>query len=229
MHAFIDQERFPAMTLDAALRAMLRRFRLPGALEAQLLSLSKPAHSRLHLLARLASDSGARAAHDSLQAGAGEAQKIDRIMEKFAERYCRDNPGTFASADAAYILAFALIMLNTDAHNPQADKKIAQEDFIGMSQTQVLAFSAGNTAWLRTLFMMDALQQVMQSSAALAVLLQASVPRALAQTSELRAGCCNGRLPALPACRRPGGHVRAHHRGGDPGAPAARGAPHTSS
>ena len=23
----------------------------------------------------------------------GEAQKIDRIMEKFAERYCKDNPG----------------------------------------------------------------------------------------------------------------------------------------
>ena len=25
----------------------------------------------------------------------GEAQKIDRIMEKFAERYCRDNPAAF--------------------------------------------------------------------------------------------------------------------------------------
>ena len=25
----------------------------------------------------------------------GEAQKIDRIMEKFAERYCRDNPQAF--------------------------------------------------------------------------------------------------------------------------------------
>ena len=68
---------------------------------------------------------------------AGEAQKIDRIMEKFAERFCRDNPGAFASADAAYILAFALIMLNTDAHNPQAEKKIARADFVNMSQFQV--------------------------------------------------------------------------------------------
>ena len=58
-------------------------------------------------------------------------------MEKFAERFCRDNPGAFASADAAYILAFALIMLNTDAHNPQAEKKIARADFVNMSQFQV--------------------------------------------------------------------------------------------
>ncbi|BDA49435.1 probable Brefeldin A-inhibited guanine nucleotide-exchange protein [Coccomyxa sp. Obi] len=66
----------------------------------------------------------------------GEAQKIDRIMEKFAERYCRDNPGAFRSADGAYLLAFALIMLNTDAHNPQADKKLGLDDFINMCQVQ---------------------------------------------------------------------------------------------
>lgn len=58
-------------------------------------------------------------------------------MEKFAERYCRDNPGAFRTADGAYLLAFALIMLNTDAHNPQADKKLALEDFVNMCQVQV--------------------------------------------------------------------------------------------
>ena len=30
MHAFIDQESFPGVTLDQALRALLSRFRLPG-------------------------------------------------------------------------------------------------------------------------------------------------------------------------------------------------------
>ncbi|KAI3852911.1 hypothetical protein MKW92_028883 [Papaver armeniacum] len=50
-----------------------------------------------------------------------EAQKIDRIMEKFAERYCADHPGLFKNADTAYILAYAVIMLNTDAHNPMVD------------------------------------------------------------------------------------------------------------
>ena len=68
---------------------------------------------------------------------AGEAQKIERIMEKFAERYCRDNPGQFRTADGAYVLSFALIMLNTDAHNPQADKKLSQTDFVNMCQDQV--------------------------------------------------------------------------------------------
>lgn len=68
---------------------------------------------------------------------AGEAQKIDRIMEKFAERYCRDNEGAFASADGPYLLAFALIMLNTDAHNPRAEKKLSCEDFVTMCQAQV--------------------------------------------------------------------------------------------
>ena len=57
----------------------------------------------------------------------GEAQKIDRIMEKFAERYFLTNPGRFDSADTAFALAFAVIMLQTDLHNPQirADRKAA--------------------------------------------------------------------------------------------------------
>ena len=62
----------------------------------------------------------------------GEAQKIDRIMEKFAQKYCGDNPGLFSTADAPYLLAFALIMLNTDAHNPMAEARITQEDFVTM-------------------------------------------------------------------------------------------------
>eukprot|EP00250_Pteridium_aquilinum_P021613 c25178_g1_i1 orf=72-5432(+) len=63
----------------------------------------------------------------------GEAQKIDRIMEKFAERYCRDNPSLFDSADAAYVLAYAVIMLNTDAHNPMVWPKMTKADFLRMN------------------------------------------------------------------------------------------------
>ena len=48
----------------------------------------------------------------------GEAQKIDRMMEKFAERFCLQNPEVFPSADTAFVLAFSIIMLNTDLHNP---------------------------------------------------------------------------------------------------------------
>ncbi len=67
---------------------------------------------------------------------AGEAQQIDRIMEKFAECFCGANPGVFASADGAYLLAFAIIMLNTDAHNPMADAHMSKADFVGMCQVQ---------------------------------------------------------------------------------------------
>lgn len=54
----------------------------------------------------------------------GEAQKIDRIMEKFAERYCKCNPKVFTSADTAYVLAYSVILLNTDAHNPMVKNKV---------------------------------------------------------------------------------------------------------
>ncbi|KOM47940.1 hypothetical protein LR48_Vigan07g164400 [Vigna angularis] len=60
----------------------------------------------------------------------GEAQKIDRIMEKFAERYCKCNPKAFSSADTAYVLAYSVIMLNTDAHNPMVKNKMSPDDFI---------------------------------------------------------------------------------------------------
>ena len=62
----------------------------------------------------------------------GEAQKIDRFMLKFAERYMEGNPGTlFANADTAYILAFSVIMLNTDAHNKNLkQKRMTKTEFV---------------------------------------------------------------------------------------------------
>ncbi|CAK9145970.1 unnamed protein product [Ilex paraguariensis] len=60
----------------------------------------------------------------------GEAQKIDRIMEKFAERYCKCNPTSFTSANTAYVLAYSVIMLNTDAHNSIVKDKMSKADFI---------------------------------------------------------------------------------------------------
>lgn len=43
----------------------------------------------------------------------GESQKIDRMMECFAKRFCECNPKAFRHRDACYILAFSVIMLNT--------------------------------------------------------------------------------------------------------------------
>lgn len=50
-------------------------------------------------------------------------------------RYCADNPGLFKNADTAYVLAYAVIMLNTDAHNPMVWPKMSKSDFVRMNAT----------------------------------------------------------------------------------------------
>ncbi|KAL8726762.1 MAG: hypothetical protein Q9166_006501 [cf. Caloplaca sp. 2 TL-2023] len=62
----------------------------------------------------------------------GEAQKIDRFMLKFAERYMTGNPDAFANADTAYVLAYSVIMLNTDQHSSKLgkNKRMTLDDFI---------------------------------------------------------------------------------------------------
>lgn len=66
----------------------------------------------------------------------GEAQKIDRLMEKFASRYCECNPTNtlFSSADTAYVLGFSIIMLTTDLHSPQVKHKMTKEQYIRLNR-----------------------------------------------------------------------------------------------
>ncbi|XP_061438779.1 cytohesin-4 isoform X2 [Rhineura floridana] len=64
----------------------------------------------------------------------GEAQKIDRMMEAFANRYCQCNPGVFQSTDTCYILSFSVIMLNTSLHNPNVKDKPPFERFVSMNR-----------------------------------------------------------------------------------------------
>ncbi|KRX18126.1 Cytohesin-3, partial [Trichinella nelsoni] len=60
----------------------------------------------------------------------GEAQKIDRMMDSFAKRYCTMNPGIFRTTDACYVVSFAIIMLNTSLHNPNVKEKVTLEQFV---------------------------------------------------------------------------------------------------
>jgi len=60
----------------------------------------------------------------------GEAQKIDRIMQSFSAHYHTSNPTVFSCADTAYIFAFSLIMLNTDAHSTHVSRKMTEDEFI---------------------------------------------------------------------------------------------------
>ncbi|XP_012692871.1 cytohesin 4b [Clupea harengus] len=64
----------------------------------------------------------------------GEAQKIDRMMETFATRYCDCNAAVFQSTDTCYILSFAIIMLNTSLHNPNVKEKTTLERFFSMNR-----------------------------------------------------------------------------------------------
>jgi len=91
LQCLVDGHDFKDQDIDAALRAFLSNFRLPG-----------------------------------------EAQKIDRMMEKFADKFCADNPSLFENADCAFVLSFSLIMLNTDLHNPgiKQENKMTKPGFV---------------------------------------------------------------------------------------------------
>lgn len=76
---------FTDLSLDSALRIMLREFRLPG-----------------------------------------EAIVIDRILSAFSKRFfdIRSEACGLKDADAVFVFAFSIIMLNTDLHNPAVEKKL---------------------------------------------------------------------------------------------------------
>jgi Sec7-like guanine-nucleotide exchange factor len=82
---------FANLSLDTAIRDLMKRFRLPG-----------------------------------------ESQQIDRILEKFAKSYYNQNPSIFSSQDLVHILAFSIMMLNTDLHNQSIaqTKKMTLQEFI---------------------------------------------------------------------------------------------------
>ncbi|XP_047314747.1 ARF guanine-nucleotide exchange factor GNOM-like [Impatiens glandulifera] len=60
----------------------------------------------------------------------GESQKIQRVLEAFSERYYEQEPNILANKDAALVLSYSIILLNTDQHNTQVKKKMTEEDFI---------------------------------------------------------------------------------------------------
>ncbi|KAK9464683.1 hypothetical protein V1512DRAFT_267671 [Lipomyces arxii] len=59
----------------------------------------------------------------------GEAQQIERVVEKFSERYCEFGTTDIANKDAAFVLSFSVIMLNTDLHNPQVKNRMTVEQY----------------------------------------------------------------------------------------------------
>eukprot|EP00834_Sanchytrium_tribonematis_P003784 NODE_159_length_15043_cov_0.440444.p1 type:complete len:996 gc:universal NODE_159_length_15043_cov_0.440444:3576-6563(+) len=59
----------------------------------------------------------------------GESQQIERILECFAARYFGTKPKFIANQDAVLILAYSIVMLNTDSHSPQIKQKMTLSGF----------------------------------------------------------------------------------------------------
>lgn len=62
----------------------------------------------------------------------GESALIERIVDVFSTKYCgRSMPEGIANIDAVLVLTYAIIMLNTDQHNPNVkkEKRMTYNDF----------------------------------------------------------------------------------------------------
>ncbi|KAH7344650.1 hypothetical protein B0J17DRAFT_636338 [Rhizoctonia solani] len=90
-----------------------------------------------------------------------ETQQIDRVMEAFAKRYTDCNPGLFASDDQAYVLAFSLMMLHTDAFNKSNKNKMSKADYVKNTRmpglpSEVLDYYFDNIVFAPFIFIEDA-------------------------------------------------------------------------
>ena len=59
-----------------------------------------------------------------------EGQKIDRVLESFASKFYNDNNTLFANADCAYYLSYAIMILQTELHNPNLKERMSLETFM---------------------------------------------------------------------------------------------------
>jgi brefeldin A-resistance guanine nucleotide exchange factor 1 len=61
----------------------------------------------------------------------GESALIERIVTVFAEHYASSDPEGISDKDAVYVLTYAIIMLNTDQHNPnvKSSARMTYTDF----------------------------------------------------------------------------------------------------
>lgn len=66
----------------------------------------------------------------------GEGQVVDRYMLEFATKFHQDNPTVFTNATTPYVLAYSVVMLNTELHSPSigSRKRMSLEDFIANNQ-----------------------------------------------------------------------------------------------
>ncbi|XP_063907205.1 PH and SEC7 domain-containing protein-like isoform X5 [Zophobas morio] len=60
----------------------------------------------------------------------GETQERERVLVHFSKRYLDCNPGSFNSQDAVHTLTCAIMLLNTDLHGQNINRKMTCNEFI---------------------------------------------------------------------------------------------------
>lgn len=60
----------------------------------------------------------------------GESDAINRLIDGFCDVYVEQNPDTLFSAENAKIIAYAIVMLNTDLHKTSTSRKMSLIQFI---------------------------------------------------------------------------------------------------
>lgn len=63
----------------------------------------------------------------------GESQQIERIVSAFSSSYRKHNTTKFCE-NSVYLLVYSLLMLQTDAHNINVERKMSIEDFLNMAK-----------------------------------------------------------------------------------------------
>jgi brefeldin A-inhibited guanine nucleotide-exchange protein len=84
----------------------------------------------------------------------GEAAIIDRILEKFAERYFSQNSRSiFPCADAAYVMSFSIMMLSTDLHSTAQKKKMTKAEWLENNRKYIPGMAENwDEAYMSSLF-----------------------------------------------------------------------------
>lgn len=133
---------FTGMTFSEALRSFLTRFRLPG--EAQCIDrLMEAFANRLYevqLAANNADENDRSVKNSMLDPPRPDDEESERSIRSGSQKMDppaatdeeRDLTFPFKSSDAAFILSFSTIMLNTDLHNPNMkdEKRMTLEQFL---------------------------------------------------------------------------------------------------
>ncbi|CAO3629451.1 unnamed protein product [Cunninghamella echinulata] len=68
-----------------------------------------------------------------------EAQQLDRVIEAFANRFWECNPSeVYYNADIVYVIAYSLLLLNTEFYSAPHSKKMSRSQFIKNTMETIL-------------------------------------------------------------------------------------------